>query len=118
MAVWRGWLTRSTALAVKGCPEAGPTCLIVGYPMCVLVDRLLPGSTDFTVTIDKSFQDADGNRNMTDTVVKFKTFAYNSAFADDTAALSGETGGLDYDPGSNPICPVATGSHTPPPLAL
>jgi Big-like domain-containing protein len=109
-----GSLTTPTALAVQGCPDADPTCLIVAYPMSVLVDRLLPGSTDFTVTIDKSFQDADGNRNMTDTVVKFKTFAYNNAFADDSAALSGETGGLDYDPGSNAIFLVGTGSNTTP----
>ncbi len=109
-----GSVTSPTALAVQGCPSADPTCLIVAYPMSILVNRLLPASTDFVVTIDKSFQDADGNRNMTDTVVRFRTFSYNSNFADDSAVMSGETGGMDYDPASNAIFLVGTGANTMP----
>jgi Bacterial Ig-like domain len=109
-----GSITTPTALAVQGCPTNDPTCLIVAYPMSVLTNNLLPSNTDFTVTIDKSFQDADGNKNTVDTVVKFRTFTYNSGFADDSAILSGETGGVDYDPGSNALFLVGTGSNTSP----
>ncbi|MCC6553144.1 MAG: hypothetical protein IT372_09010, partial [Polyangiaceae bacterium] len=88
------------------CPDNDPTCVAAVYPDTFAAppgSSTLPGSTQHTVTIDKSFPDPDGKTNDVDTTIRYTTFPYDPNFFDDSAAINSEAGGLDYDPASNAI---------------
>ncbi len=95
-------------LQVYACPNNDPTCIAAVFPDSFLdptntFTSALPGDTNFTVTIDKTFADPNGKTTTTDTVLSFKTFKYTFNFFDDSNAIPSEAGGLDYDPGSQAI---------------
>jgi hypothetical protein len=87
---------------VLPCDDFDPACLSVPLPKS-LVDgsdyfAKLFGDTVYTLTIDKSFQDSDGNVNLVDQQVTFKTFGFNPKYHDDSVAVPSEVGGLEYAP--------------------
>ena len=87
---------------VLPCDDFDPACLSVPLPKS-LVDNQeffaqLFGDTEYTLTVDKSFQDSDGNVNLVDQQLTFKTFGFNPKFHDDSTAVPYEVGGLEYAP--------------------
>jgi hypothetical protein len=87
---------------VLPCADFDPACLSVPLPKSLVqkvgFEEKLYGDTEYTVTIDKSFQDSDGNVNLADQQVVFKTFSYNPSAFDDSATVPNEIGGLEYAP--------------------
>ncbi|MBM4358325.1 MAG: Ig-like domain-containing protein [Deltaproteobacteria bacterium] len=87
---------------VLPCTDFDPACLSVPLPKSLVqkvgYEEKLFGDTEYTLTIDKSFQDSDGNVNLVDQKVVFKTFGYNPSLFDDGATVPNDTGGLEYAP--------------------
>ncbi|MGH1341275.1 MAG: hypothetical protein ACRBN8_06980 [Nannocystales bacterium] len=88
-------------VAPQPCPrDADPQCVAGLFPT-EFVDPDqgdLPGSTEHSIIVGAGLPDLDGNTNTLDQVVAFRTFEFTANFHDDSAALSGELGGMVYDP--------------------
>lgn len=80
-------------------PDADPQCVAGIFP-AAFVDpdqNDLPGSTEHTIIVGAGLPDLDGNTNTLDQVVEFRTFEFTANYHDDSAAISGELGGMVYD---------------------
>lgn len=94
-------------LTTMSCPDADPTCVAIIYPDTfhdpAANGNRLPGGSLHTVVVDKSFADPDGNTNDLDQSTSYTTFSYDLRFVDDSAVVQEESGGLDYDPGTQAL---------------
>lgn len=88
------------------CPDADPTCVAIIYPATFhdpSANNRLPGGSLHTIVVDKSFADPDGNMNDLDQTTSYTTFPYDLRFLDDSSVLGEESGGIDYDPGTQAL---------------
>jgi hypothetical protein len=99
----------SDVAQVETCPDASPSCVRFVAPASLATDALLRGATTYTVTIDKSFQDPDGNTNDVDSSVSFTTFAYDPIFYEPTS-VDGDVAGIAYVPAVNALYIAGTGT--------
>lgn len=81
-------------------PDADPQCVAGIFPEEFRDPETgdLPGSTPHTIIVSADLPDLDGNTNTLEQVVEFRTFEFTANFFDDSAAISGELGGMVYDP--------------------
>lgn len=85
---------------VVNCPEPDPTCIGVLYPSGFAQgdNRKLKGASDYVLTISKDFEDTDGNANLVDQTISFRTYAFDLDFFDDSAAIDQEAAGIAFVP--------------------
>lgn len=101
--------TDSDVAQVEACPDASPSCIRFVAPASLVTDALLDGATTYTVTIDASFQDPDGNVNDVDTSFSFTTFDYEPQFHIPTF-VNADVGGIAYVPAVSSLYIAGTGS--------
>ncbi len=81
-------------------PDADPQCVAGIFPEAFTDPDQgdLPGSTEHSIIVGAGLPDLEGNTNTLDQVVDFRTFEFTANFHDDSEAISGELGGMVYDP--------------------
>lgn len=81
-------------------PDADPQCVAGIFPEAFTDPQTgrLPGATEHTIIVSADLPDLDGNTNTVDRVVEFRTFDFTANWHDDSATLSGELGGMVFDP--------------------
>lgn len=83
--------------SVVDCPIVDPTCIGVLYPAAFAsANGKLPGESSYVLTVDKGFEDTDGNANFADQTVSFTTYPFDPVFYDDSDAIEDEAGGIVF----------------------